>query len=342
MKNLKKFSILALITFALACASTLNAQNKAGTTVGQFLKIEPSSRAVAIGNAGTALFGEATSMFFNPASLGRLEGTDVQFTYNKWLADITYNYAVAAVNLPSIGSLSLQLTNLNSGEIAVRTVEQPLGTGEKYKVTDLAIGLGYGVMLTDRVSVGLQLNYITETIWHSSMSMFGMNFGVQYQLSESGIMLGASVSNFGTKGQFSGRDLFIDYDFDPKKYGDNDELPAEFRTDSYSLPTIFRVGVALPYKFSEDYSLLISADAMHPSDNRESVNIGGEFTLMKMLFLRGGYRNLFLQDSNGGLVFGGGVKTELAGNISLRFDYAYADYGRLAEAHRLTIGMGLR
>ena len=65
------------------------AQNKTGTTIGQFLKIEPSSRVVALGNAGASLSGEISSIFYNPASLGRLQGTDIQFTFNKWRADIT-------------------------------------------------------------------------------------------------------------------------------------------------------------------------------------------------------------------------------------------------------------
>src|ERR1035437_6674801 len=69
-------------------------QSKTGTTIGQFLKIEPSSRSAAMGDAGVALFGEASSVFFNPASLGRISSNDAQFTFNKWLADITYNYAI--------------------------------------------------------------------------------------------------------------------------------------------------------------------------------------------------------------------------------------------------------
>ncbi|HVO72602.1 MAG TPA: hypothetical protein VMT35_01150, partial [Ignavibacteriaceae bacterium] len=78
-------------------------QTKVGTTIGQFLKIEPSSRLAAIGNAGTSLSDEASAAFYNPASLGRIKGVDIQFTYNEWLADITFSYASAAVNLEGIG-----------------------------------------------------------------------------------------------------------------------------------------------------------------------------------------------------------------------------------------------
>lgn len=318
----------------------VSAQNKSGTTIGQFLKIEPSSRTAAIGNAGASLYGEVSSVFYNPASLGRLESNDVQFTFNKWLADINYNYMAAAVKVEGIGTFSLIGTLLNSGEMDVRTVEQPLGTGERFSVKNFALGLGYGMMLTERVSLGIQINYITEMIWHSSLTTFGLNFGVQYQLMDEGLTLGASVSNFGARAAYDGRDLWLNYDIDPKKYGDNDQLPAEFRTDAYPLPTIFRAGLSYKFNFENEYSVMIAADAIHQNDNDQSVSFGTEISLLKIFAIRVGFRNLFLPNLEGGLVLGGGIKKDFGGAYNIRFDYAYADYGRLAEAHRVTVGLG--
>ncbi|GMU96115.1 PorV/PorQ family protein [Ignavibacterium album] len=329
--------VLSLITFFTEPAFT---QNKSGTTIGQFLKIEPSSRIVAIGNAGASLFGGISSVFYNPASLGRLESNDIEFTYNKWLADITYNYMAAGVKIEGIGTFALIGTMLNSGEMDVRTVEQPLGTGERFSVKNFALGLGYGLMITDRVSVGLQVNYITEMIWHSSLTTVGLNFGVQYQLMDKGLTLGASFSNFGARASYDGRDLWLNYDIDPRKYGDNDQLPAEFRTDAFALPTIFRAGLSYKFSFDKDYSVLIAADAIHQNDNSQSISVGTEISLLEYFNIRAGYRNLFLPDLEGGLVLGGGIKKDIAGSYNIRFDYAYADYGRLTETHRITIGLG--
>jgi len=318
--------------------SALISQNKTGTTIGQFLKIEPSSRIAAMGNAGVSLYGGATVGFYNPASLGRLTHADLEFTYNKWIADILYNYAIVAFNIENFGTISLQVTSLNSGEIDVRTVEQPLGTGERYTVSNLAFGLSYGLMLTEKVSVGFTISYINESIWHSNLNAFSVNVGVQYEIAGTGAILGASVSNFGPRASFDGRDLFVNYDFDPKKFGDNDQVPAQLRTDLFSLPTIFRVGVSYPMRFTEDYNLTVAVDAIHPNDNNESVNIGGELNLLKNFSIRGGYRNLFLSNAEGGLVLGAGVNVDFSENYSINFDYAWADYGRLEQAHRLTLG----
>jgi hypothetical protein len=345
MKNIILINIKitsACFLIILLFAGQNFAQNKTGTTIGQFLKIEPSSRVVALGNAGASLSGEISNIFYNPASLGRLQGTDIQFTFNKWLADITYNYMAAGINVEGVGTFALVGTLLNSGEMDVRTVENPLGTGERFTVNNLALGVGYGLMLTDRVSVGMQVNYINESIWHSSLSTFGLNFGVQYEVVEGGLTLGASVSNFGTSAAYDGRDLYLDYDFDPDKYGDNDKLPAELRTDNFNLPTLFRAGVSYWFDFGEDYKLLVAADAVHPNDNDQYVNLGSEFNLLKIISIRAGYRNLFMPEVEGGLVLGGGVQTNINETNNIRFDYAYADYGRLAETHRITLSVGFR
>jgi opacity protein-like surface antigen len=340
-KSVLQYTLIILMLFQFACF----AQTKVATTIGQFLKIEPSARAAAMGNAGTSLFGEASSIYFNPASAGRLNSSDVQFTHSNWIADISYNYAALSIFVQNVGTISLQATSLNSGDIDVRTVNQPLGTGEKYTVSDFALGLGYGLMLTDRVSVGVLVNYIQETIWHSSLNNFGINLGVQYEVEPGGLTLGASLLNFGPRAGYNGRDLFVDYNQNPAVHGQNDQLPAELRTDTYTLPTTFRVGISYPLKFNESNMILISTDLLHPNDNDESLEFGAEWIIFNNFSLRGGFRNLYLtqrsfDDSEGGLSLGAGVKLDLADQYNLRFDYSWADYGRLDQAQRFSVGLG--
>jgi hypothetical protein len=338
MFNLILFTFLIFFLMMITQNQTF-AQSKVGTTIGQFLKISPSSRASSLADASTSLYGEVSAAFYNPASLGRLRGLNVQFTHNQWLADIDYNYAIAAMHIEEFGTLSLQAISLNSGEIDVRTVEQPLGTGERYTVTNFALGLGYGLQLTDRVSVGFVVNYLTETIWNSNFSTFAISMGVLYEVAPNSLQLGASVSNFGPQAGFEGRDLFIDYDFRPDVFGDNDQLPAELRTDQFSLPTLFRVGVSYPVVINDENRVLVTVDAIHPNDNNESINAGVEFQLLKYFNIRGGYRDLFLDDSEGGLVLGTGINMDFIGSYKITFDYAWADYGILEQVHRFTLGI---
>ncbi len=331
-------SLLPFVLMILSSSSLALAQSKTGTTIGQMLLIEPSARATAMGNASVALYDEVASVYYNPGAMGQLNEYGVHFTHSLWLADIKYDYAAAFIPAGGFGNLFFSLTALNSGEINVRTVAQPLGTGERYSVSNLALGLGYGRALSDRFSVGVQLTYLQETIWHSSLSTFGLNVGTIYRVSENGLRLGASISNFGLQAGYSGRDLRIQYDLDARKYGDNSALPGEVVTQDFSLPVLFRVGMSLPYKFHHNHQILLAVDAFHPNDNTESMSFGAEWSFLNAFALRGGYQNLFLKDSEVGLTAGAGLHYDFQGFV-FRFDYSWADYGRLENAQRFSLGL---
>ena len=65
--------------------------------------------------------------------------------------------------------------------------------------------------------------------------------------------------------------------------------------------------------------------------------MGLEYGLNKQFFLRAGYRNLFLQDSEEGFTIGGGMSLNFFGNFMASLNYAYADFGRLENAQRFSI-----
>lgn len=313
-------------------------QSKTGTTVGQFLLIEPSARIAGMGNAGATAVGEASALYYNPAALGASISSDAEFAHSQWLAGIAYNYAAASIHVTDASAIGLSVTSLNSGEIAVRTVEAPLGTGERYTVSDMAIGVAYGQKITDRFSAGLQLNYIQETIWHSSLAAFGINFGTLYQITSDGLMLGASISNFGTRARYDGSDLRIRYDLDPSRYGDNSSIPSEIQTDQFPLPIVFRVGFGYPLVINESNMVHLAVDALHPSDNSESVSLGAEYVFMKTFALRAGYQRLFETDSEVGLTLGAGIDYELT-PYSIRIDYGWATHESLGDMQRFSVGV---
>ncbi|MBC7186273.1 MAG: PorV/PorQ family protein [Calditrichaeota bacterium] len=313
------------------------AQSKTGTTIGQFLLIEPSARYAAMGNAGVASCDDIGAVYYNPGALGRLQGYGLQVTHSEWLADISYDYVAALVGAGQIGNLLFTVTSLQSGEIDVRTVEQPLGTGERYTVSNIALGVGYGRQVTDRFSMGVQVSYVQETIWHSSLATVAINVGTLYNLTTSGLRLGASISNFGLGARYQGRDLRIQYDNDPTRYGDNSSLPGEVYTEKYPLPVLFRVGLSWPFRISERHQLSAAVTAFHPSDNTESISFGAEWRMFGSVALRAGYQNLFLKDSEVGLTLGAGARLAL-GDTELQIDYAWADHGRLEYTQRFSLG----
>ena len=120
---------------------------------------------------------------------------------------------------------------------------------------------------------------------------------------------------------------------DPTKQGTNSQIPQDIELDSWDLPLLFQIGVSTSPLRTDSYRLTISADALHPNDNYESVNVGGEFAFQDILFLRGGYNSLGLHDREGGLSLGFGISSNgfLSSSTTIRFDYAYRDMGRLSN-----------
>ena len=321
----------------LGLATTPASQTKTGTTVNDFLLIEPSARIAAQGNAGATARDGVMAAYYNPGALGFLQSSSAEFAHSEWLADIDYNYAGVALRFAGTQTLSLSVTQLSSGDIGVTTLDQPLGTGERFSVDDLAIGVGYGRQFTDRFAGGVQVKYIREQIWHTAASTVALDMGVIYELPFRAV-LGASVSNFGSRAVYDGRDLRIRYDQNPDEFGDNDNLPAALETEEFALPIFFRVGMSLPVEVGGDSRVTLSADAYQPSNNSNSVSFGGEWTYANLISARAGYQNLFLEDGGEGLTVGGGLQSRFA-SVGLRADYAWGSHDQLGAIQRFSIGL---
>lgn len=336
----KKRALGALMLgLATAWTAPALAQTKTGTTMGAFLQIEPSGRLSGMGNAGVAMAAGLDGVYYNAAVIADVDHYQVTFTHSTWLADIRYAYIAGTIPMGKWGSAYASLTSLNSGEMTVRTVDQPYGTGEQFTVSDIAIGLGYGIRITDRFAAGGQLTYAQESIWHSSSAAFTLSVGTLYQVADNGLHIGASLSNFGTQAGYDGRDLRITYDQDPSRYGDNGTLPGEVVTGDFPVPILFRVGIGAPFQLSQNARLTLEADALHPNDNSGSMSFGSELLLNRQLAVRAGFQNAFQTDSEEGLTAGAGFASHY-GDFQYHIDYAWADHGRLGSVSRFTLGFG--
>lgn len=334
-----RFAARFVATTAVLFAATLaHAQSKTGTTFGTFTLIEPDARLAAMGNAGSAAAEGLAGVFHNPGAVGGLDKHSLEFVHVNWFAGIRYDWIAYAQPAGRLGSLYATFTSLNSGDMPVRTVSQPLGTGELFSVSDMALSLGIARRFSLRFAAAVQVNYLQETVFHSSAGTVTFSGGTLYRMSADGLRIGASLANFGTRASYSGNDLAITYDNVPGSNGDNPALPGSRSTDAFSVPVTFRVGVAKPFPLGHDARLLLAVSAMHPSDNSESMGLGGELTFRDALAVRLGYQSLFLQDSEVGLTGGLGFKSSLDG-LRYHVDYAWADQGRLEDTHRFSFGL---
>lgn len=312
----------------------------AGTSAAAFLQIGVGARAQAMGNAATADGRDATSMYWNPASIANLDGmVNVAFDHTSWLADTQLDYLGAVFNFGGIGSLGISIVNFQMiDQQPVRTIDLPEGTGEFYSASNLALSATYAMALTNRFSAGITGKYVRESLWNESASAIAVDFGITYRTTLPGLFLAASITNFGSDMKLDGRDLMRPYDDDPENYS-NDQLNVRLDTDKFSLPLHFRFGLAYVVAPSDMHRFTLAADLLHPSDNSEAINLGVEYLFWDTIAFRGGYASLFERDRTGGATLGVGVQRKLIGGIGLAADYTYADWGLLENTHRITIAI---
>ena len=137
----------------------------------------------------------------------------------------------------------------------------------------------------------------------------------------------------------SGKDLLVQHDINEQIEGNNDEILANLKTDEFPLPLLFRIGLAADVVSLEDHLLTVAVDALHPNDNDESLNVGLEYVLYELIALRGGYKSLFLDNSEEGLTLGVGLRYTFAPGLRLYFDYAYQEFGILDNTQHFTLGI---
>jgi hypothetical protein len=349
---MKNFTIAACLAALLAAALPLTGQSRpyrVGTTTANFLEIGAESAGSGMGEAYVSVARDLSSVYWNPAGLSFLSRNAVQFAYQPWIVDIQYSHAAAAVVLPSLGAFALSFTGMSYGATPVTTMEMQEGTGEEYSAMDIAASLSYARKLAQWFGFGASLKYVTSGIWHMRANAAALDLGLLINTGffspdgarEDGLAIGMSISNYGTKMKFDGMDLLqpIDISDDEGNYAD---VEGQYRLQSWELPLIFRVGASvLPFKTAR-HQLCVAADALHANNNCESVNVGAEYRVIlpgrAAFCLRTGYRGLFMDRSEYGWTYGGGVRWSLMNNRSLNIDYALKSTGLLGDYSMFTVG----
>jgi hypothetical protein len=313
--------------------------SKAGTTAAAFLEIGPGAVATGMGGAFVSVANDATALYWNPAGIANFTNNEVTIFHANWIASTKFDYAALVIPLGGAGDIGLSFTSLSMADELVRTVDQPEGTGEYYSAGDISVSLSYARNLTDRFSIGFSAKYIQETIWHETASAIAIDAGTIFRTDLfNGLVIGASISNFGTQEKMSGSDIRTFGRLNSLLQGSTDQVPFNIELDSWDLPFLFQIGVSTNVIKTDDYRLLVAVDALHPNNNYESMNIGGEFAFREYLFVRGGFRNLFLTDREGGATFGVGVNSKLLFSEDfVSFDYAFRNFGRLDYVHTLSV-----
>jgi hypothetical protein len=292
--------------------------NKLGQSTMNFLQISVIPGASAMGEAYTAIGTGCESIFFNPAGLPEMDSRFAALVTNtQWVADINYMAGALAWNLSNIGTFGLSFVTVNYGDIIWTGLAESPSDVKGYReygtignVGAYAFGVSYGRRITNMFSIGGNVRYVGQQLGESyletgrkknSENQVSFDMGVKFYPGIESFRFAMSIRNFGPS---------IKYE----------EITAQ-------LPLTFGVGVAMDMMdlivpaHSQDNSLLVSAEFVHPNNYTERINVGLEYKFMKILALRGGYQsNTDLAGFSGGI----GITPPSIGGAKLEIGYSYS------------------
>ncbi len=335
MKLFTKIFLLAL----LLCAFNLMAQDsgvdlkQAGQSSMTFLQVGVSPKAAAMGDANTALSSGVESVFSNPAGLTEMKSQFQAFVSStQWIADIKYLAGAVGWNAGNYGAVAFSFVYVNYGDIKGTAFVPATSTGANYILTGnvpnvgaYSFGLTYVKAVSEKFSIGGTIKYVGQNLGQltdangvtsdNNANKLAFDMGIKYFPGIESLRLGMSIRNFST---------FVQYQY--------------FQSP---LPLAFSVGLGMNImdlinkNLSQDHSIMVSTEFVHPNNYTDRVNTGIEYTFMKTVSLRAGYQSN--QDIFG---WSGGVGLEHEiGGTQLEVDYSYSSTQYFNGVNRFSLNV---
>jgi len=325
----KIFKLISVIILLLASSSAFaGGGTRTGTAGASQLLIPVGPRGIAMGESNLVTASGIEALYWNPAGVSHMtNNADVLFSYMDYIADIGVQYGAIAANFEGFGTVSFAVKSLSVGDILVTTTSSPDGTGETYSPTELVAGISYSRMLSDAISVGLTVNYVTETLAEVSAGGVSFDFGVIYNnLADiNGLSIGVVAKNFGTDMTFGGTGLYQVVSEPPY----NVNRYYSVNSAAFEMPFNFQLAAGYKKPLDEINTLEFTGIYMNNNFSPDEYKLGAEYGYNKMFFVRAGYQ--FASDAGDsfgdsnylyGFTAGAGFNYYVEG-FSVKIDYAY-------------------
>jgi hypothetical protein len=299
-------SLIIAVVATLVTAGAVLAEDRPGVVS---LELPIGPRAVGMGSAFVSIADDATAMYWNPAGLSRLNIADrhweIMFQHNEWISDFRQEYIGGGTRYGS-HAFGGSFSGFYIGDIEGRDeFGRPTVDFGAY---DIVVTGSYAYSVSDEISLGGSLKYISSNIDQTTEFAFAGDIGAQVQVVPD-LWVGGAVTNIG-KGL-----TFI---------REEDDLPTAVQVGgSYLLPQHVGNG-----------RVLIALDARKARGDDTHALIGAEYDYMGLGQVQVGYRSGY---DNDGINFGAGA------NVSgWQVNYAVVPFDSdLGSTHRVSLGFRL-
>ncbi len=282
--------VLPPLAAALVLAALVPAHASAvGERGFAFLKLGVGARAMGMGGAYVAEVNDPTAVYWNPAGLAGLTGTQITFMHNEWIQDFRQDFACVAT--PAFGKreggLALGLSTFYSSEFEKRN-DTGLLIGH-FGFNDILATGSAAIPLAEGLSAGLSAKYVREMIDQENASSIALDAGARYRFPRAALTLAGALQNVGTR--------------------------ATFVSESFGLPTTVRLGAAYAFGIPAwSGQTHWSAEYRKSSGEDSRMQLGGEYVYRQAVALRAGFKMGYDEEK---VSFGLGVTRD-------RFSFDYA------------------
>ncbi len=302
--------------------------NKVGTASMLFLKLPVGARAVALGGASSSSYGNAYTVFANPASIAL--GGDKRrlgLSYTSWLLGIHHQAAAYQQRIGRSTFLAVHTVSLVSGQMEVTTTRQQNGTGDTFRFQDLALGISGARRFSDRLALGITGKLLYESAYSAQAWGFAMDIGTWYWVGARNMRLTMALRNFGPEIRYGGS-------YQDTHVKGNLRRQETYSYGSFPLPLSFVLGVAGDLVQAQGYTLELALEALHPNDYRPKLHLGLQLRAVNKSWLGLGYKVNYEQES-----FTAGFGLDMAG---WSFGYGYQPMQSFSDIHTVSVGFAVR
>ena len=233
-------------------------------------------------------------MNLNIAGLSRINNLEVGIGHSIYLqgTGLALNALGVAKRMGESGALGVSINALSFGKIPVTTNNLPEGTGATFSPTFFNLAVSYSHWFEKKVSVGITLRLINESLADVSAFGFSIDAGVQYMTGSptypDRFKFGISLRNVGSPMNFGGQGL----NFSTTNPDGTQSYPLTYskKSANFELPSQLNIGAA--YDILPDEKLKLTALFNFTSNafSRDEVGGGLELGIGNLLVLRGGYK----------------------------------------------------
>jgi len=325
-----------------------------GTYLAASFEVAAGPRQAGFGGAFTGFADDAMCVFYNPAGLKFIGGSEVHLTTSSWAAGISYQhlaYGFRHSYLPGIFAFSWAVMQMSPyhelTEYFDPDSEFGIGIGDAVDAGDMQFGGSYCWDFGDGLSVAGTLKWYHLGMAQAFCEGVAVDLGVLWETRLRNLRLGASAMNLGPNNKWN-------------RTGESPGYGEEF-----PLPTSYRVGASIRLFDVVRHRVVVAADYVIPREgrwetfnvfdieidtrdfpyitwaylykNRHRMNIGTEYTFNRgrvFMFGRVGYRAGYDEE---GLTLGAGLLFPTSEEADARIDYAWMQMTNLSAVHKVSV-----